>query len=61
MKHFTYTEAYNGELAARDLSEKALAFYNGADDLHIYEVEEDGEKTYYFAIGQEINCDVQNS
>lgn len=53
-RHFTYSQACAGELAARNLSEKAKAFFDGSDDIHIYEVEDAKGKAYYLGIGSEI-------
>ena len=49
MRSFTITEKENGELACRNLSEKAKEVYDGTDPLDVYEyVNSDGNKVYAY-------------
>lgn len=51
-KHFTTTEKSNGELAVRDLSEKARKFYSGAD-VGVFEYE---DSDIYFKLEEEAEA-----
>lgn len=53
MKKHTVYQKNQGELAVRDLSEKAFKYYSTTDPLDVYEVETpDGEKRYDVVEGQ---------
>lgn len=45
---FTISEKQRGEIAARDLSKKAYAFYSGTVPFSIFEVAEEDEKLYAY-------------
>lgn len=53
MKKYTNSQKIAGEMACRDLSQKALDFYTTTDPLKVYEYEADEGKRYAYtgAIG----------
>lgn len=48
MRKFTVKEKINGELAARNLSDKAYNFYVNTDPLTVYEYETENGKMYAY-------------
>lgn len=49
MKKFNNSQKLAGEMAIRNLSDKAAEFYNGADPLDVFEYEENGAKLYAYS------------
>ena len=58
MKKFTMKEKVNGEMAARNLSEKAFKFYSETDPLTIYEYETENGKRYAYDFSGTIVSDL---
>lgn len=49
MRKFNNSQKLAGEMAIRNLSDKAAEFYNGADPLDVFEYEENGAKLYAYS------------